>query len=147
MRSTRVPEEGSPLLGEAQARYWSDAGEQQGPGSTRDRSRKRWRRAATPLDVSYDRSVFRRHWRVSAGVAGVLLLSMALAGLGAIFSTVQRERAAPRSSGTALDGLDDAAAASSRTPATTVSPEDARQSRHRGERPHKKAWKKYVTPC
>lgn len=39
---------------------------------------------------------FRSKWRVSAGVAGVLMFSMALAGLVAIFSTIQRERT-PRS--------------------------------------------------
>lgn len=40
-------------------------------------------------------SVVRRNWRVSAGVAGVVFLSMALTGFVAIFSTVKRERVPP----------------------------------------------------
>lgn len=133
MRDNNVSEEGSPLLGVAHARYWGDAGEK-ASRHPRDGSRKRWRQAA-PVDVS--RSSFRRHWRVSAGIAGVLMLSMALAGLGAIFSSVQRQRGAPRTSGASLDGLDNAAAAK-QTPATKA-PEESSHSR--GERAKSLAWR------
>lgn len=104
--------EDSPLLaGEAgMIRDWDDGG-RQGSGralleGAREKSRRKsWhdggggggdggaalaRRAVT--------DAFRRRWRVSAAVAGVVMFSMALAGLVAIFSTIQSQRA-PASSG------------------------------------------------
>ncbi len=53
-------------------------------GGSRGRSRKGGSRQ--------DASFLRRNWRASAGVAGLLMFSMALAGLVAIFSTIQRGR-------------------------------------------------------
>lgn len=84
--------EGSPLLGAAdpmQGWRYSDR-----PGSARallgGDSRGRSRNGGSRQDAII--SFLRRHWRASAGVAGVLMFSMALAGMVAIFSTIQRER-------------------------------------------------------
>lgn len=75
-------------------RGWSNAGREESGrallGEGRDKSRRRNSREGG------GGSVLRRNWRVSAGVAGVLMFSMALAGLVAIFSTIQSERT-PRS--------------------------------------------------
>eukprot|EP00752_Nemacystus_decipiens_P014913 g13276.t1 len=91
--------EGSPLLGAAAPpmRGWGDA-EREGSGRSllgdgRGKSRRRDREGGA---VSRSSSILRRNWKVSAGVAGVLMFSMALAGLVAIFSTIQGERT-PRS--------------------------------------------------
>lgn len=58
-------------------------------GEGRDKSRRRNRDGGAS-------NILRRNWKVSAGVAGILMFSMALAGLVAIFSTIQSERT-PRS--------------------------------------------------
>ena len=89
--------EGSPLLGAAATpmRGWGNAGREGSGrallGEGRDSSRRR-NRDGGPVSSN----LFRRNWKVSAGVAGLLMFSMALAGLVAIFSTIQSERT-PRS--------------------------------------------------
>lgn len=77
-------------------RGWGNAGRE---GSGRallggGRAKSSRRRDRDGGDVSS--SLLRRNWKMSAGVAGVLMFSMALAGLVAIFSTIQSERT-PRS--------------------------------------------------
>ncbi len=87
-------DEGSPLLSGASGpmRGWGDAGR---AGSGRPllggESPDRRRRIGA--------SSLRRNWRVSAGVAGVVMFAMALAGLVAIFNIIQAERT-PRDSWT-----------------------------------------------
>ena len=72
---------------------WGDAG-RTGSGrpllgeSSRDRSRRAGRQDAPQSSPTF----LRRNWRVSAGAAGVLMFAMALAGLVAIFNTIQSER-------------------------------------------------------
>lgn len=76
-------------------RGWGNAGREGSGrallGEGRDSSRRR-NRDGGPVSSN----LFRRNWKVSAGVAGLLMFSMALAGLVAIFSTIQSERT-PRS--------------------------------------------------
>ncbi|CAM9812549.1 unnamed protein product [Ectocarpus sp. 4 AP-2014] len=95
--------EGSPLLQGVAAGSmgdWNDVN-RQGSGrallgeTSKSKRRSRQQPGASARSGGASPS-FRSKWRVSAGVAGVLMFSMALAGLVAIFSTIQRERT-PRS--------------------------------------------------
>lgn len=77
--------EGSPLLDGAAdpARDWGDANRKGSAG-----------RHALPLGGEERRKCRRRqrrHWRLSAAVAGVLAFSMALAGLAGVFSAIKGE--------------------------------------------------------
>lgn len=84
--------EGSPLLGAPAPdpmREWQDMERTGSERALLGESRGRSRRGS-----SRNRDTFlRRNWRASAGAAGVLMFAMALAGVVAIFSTIQRGRA------------------------------------------------------
>ncbi len=92
-------DEASPLLGGAvdPARGCGDA-DREGSASSRrlKESRRESRRIGGRQQASPPTALLQRHWRLSAGVAGVLIIPMALAGLVAIFSAVKRQ-ASPRS--------------------------------------------------
>lgn len=60
------------------------------PGEAWDQYRRRRGRQAPPGAAG---DAFGRNWRVSAAAAGLLLASMALTGVVALFSTIQRARA------------------------------------------------------
>lgn len=135
--------EGSPLLEGATGpmRDWN-YGDQPGSGrALLGESRRRRRQGAGAVSDGGGGGV-RRNWRVSAGVAGALMFAMALAGLVAIFSTIQGERT-PRSA-SPLQQMKDvaveapaAAAAAAATPAGEAPRERAdrgRESRERCER-------------
>lgn len=70
----------------------SDAGGKDAPllGGTRGRSGRRNRQA--PPGATADGTSW-RNWRVSAGAAGLVMVSMALTGVVAIVATIQRARA------------------------------------------------------
>lgn len=83
--------EGSPLLGgaadPARGRGDADRKGSSGLGLLRE-LRHKSKRPAVRLQAA-PRAFLQRHWRLSAGVAGVLIIPMALAGLVAIFSAVK----------------------------------------------------------
>lgn len=146
MHSNYRTVEDSPLLaGEAgMMRGWGDTGRQGSARAlleeARDRSRRRSRHEAegggggggAARTVS---NAFRRKWRVSAGVAGVVMFSMALAGLLAIFSTIQRQR--PPGSSSALEQVKNvvpvAPISSGLPPSTAATATTPEESRERGE--------------
>lgn len=107
--------EGSPLLpGDEDARrkqlVWNEAGGTMEEERLRDLSKTRRKRLYHQEQeqqhdgdggLSHPNDAFRRrkwkwNWRVPAGTTGILLLSMALTGLGAIYSTTIRREAAVR---------------------------------------------------
>ena len=137
-------DEGSPLLGggAGPAPSWGDAGRKASAGRTPRRAGGEVRgkstrsRSSHPASAAFPKAAFlRRKWRASAGVAGILVLSMALAGLAGVFSAMKGERI-PSSSSAPLQmnppGGENAAGGENSPPASTTAAA-APESRERCE--------------